>query len=267
MTDENTYQDTEFDQEFESDNDDEFNEDGNGWEESDENVDEFERDPNEIKWPSDDDIQIDENDASEIENEFWTGYYEKTDTQIALKSFLNVIELIDNGGIDNDNYKFKSLTEIIILYFNTTTNKDIIIKYFNEFLLSSNNVKSNDLGTNLRKILNTIKVNQLIYNQLYDLAMKYFKSNSINHLWFNLGLERCHSLLQQKIYKQCEILVEELHQFLRTNTKHNTTDTAKLLQVYAVKIQLTMGLIDNLAGVYDSERDMNKYNDLKYLLS
>ena len=199
------------------DNDDEFNESGAGWESA--NDDPFEQDP-EDRWSD-----IEEEDNDEIENEFWTGYYEKDDKQAALDKFLRVIELVNNGGVDTDDFKFKALTEIVVLYFHNAAYTETI-EYFEQFLSASKSVKPNDLSSNLRKILNTIKTNQDVYDQVHELVMKEYKptetvnNKSIGHLWFDLGIERCHDLMQTKIYMKCEHLIEELHE----SVKHKGID-------------------------------------------
>ena len=219
----NTWEDNEFDNEFEDD-DDEFNKSGGGWENSDPDDDPFDiEDPNDPNngWGTDPGLDP-AGDADEVENKYYEAYYEKDDMQLKLSSFLKVIELINDGGDDSDNFGFKSLTEIIILYF-TQNSKENVIKYFKQFLIASNNVKPNDLSSNLRKILNTTKSNKQIYDELHDLTMKAFKpsnnsqSGSITHLWFELGIERCHDFIQHKIFQKCQGLINELHETLKSN--------------------------------------------------
>eukprot|EP00486_Rosalina_sp_Unknown_P001676 CAMPEP_0201566730 /NCGR_PEP_ID=MMETSP0190_2-20130828/6738_1 /ASSEMBLY_ACC=CAM_ASM_000263 /TAXON_ID=37353 /ORGANISM="Rosalina sp." /LENGTH=106 /DNA_ID=CAMNT_0047985845 /DNA_START=55 /DNA_END=372 /DNA_ORIENTATION=+ len=97
---ENEYADAAFDAEFEDDNDDDFNQSGAGWENSNEEDDPFDvEDPN-GGWGSD--PALEENDASEIENKYYEAYYEKDDMDMKLSSFLRVIELINAGGNDTD---------------------------------------------------------------------------------------------------------------------------------------------------------------------
>eukprot|EP01083_Nonionella_stella_P088389 246337_1 len=263
------------DNEFEDDNDDEFNEAGSGWYDSDENVAEIEdhddnhnNDNDANDWG---DIDIaDEVDVSEVDNQFWKGYYERADTNAALQSFLRVIELIDNGAEDTDEYKFKALTEIVILYFNTHNDTQKTVEYFKSFLSCAKRAKCNDLSSNIRKILNTVKSkDKILYETLHNLSMEAFKpiaavtSGSMKHLWFRLGIERCHDYLDTNTFKKCEILIDELHSML------NKSETAKFLQVYSVKIQLTMRLIDDLAiAVHDDANErMDEFNALQLSLS
>ena len=146
-------EDADFDAEFGDDPD--FNESGGGWDVSDGEDDPFAMDdPNDAGgWGSDPELET--NAASEIENKYIEAYYEKDDMDMKLASFLKVIELINAGGDDTDDFKFKSLTEIVVLYIGQQNgNKENVIRYFGEFLNESSKVKPNDLSSNLRKILN-----------------------------------------------------------------------------------------------------------------
>eukprot|EP00486_Rosalina_sp_Unknown_P002428 CAMPEP_0201564208 /NCGR_PEP_ID=MMETSP0190_2-20130828/2257_1 /ASSEMBLY_ACC=CAM_ASM_000263 /TAXON_ID=37353 /ORGANISM="Rosalina sp." /LENGTH=85 /DNA_ID=CAMNT_0047980061 /DNA_START=65 /DNA_END=319 /DNA_ORIENTATION=+ len=75
---ENEWADEDFDAEFEDDNDDEFNQGGAAWENSDPDEDPFDvEDPNEAgDW---DDFETEQDAASEIENKYYEAYYEKDD--------------------------------------------------------------------------------------------------------------------------------------------------------------------------------------------
>ena len=236
---ENEWADDDFDAEFEDDNDDEFNQGGAGWENSDPEDDPFDvEDPNDNgDWG---DLETEQDPATEIENKYYEAYYEKDDMDLKLSSFLKVIELIKAGGDDNDDFGFKSLSEIVILYIGQQNQNENIIKYFKEFLNGSKDVKPKDLTDNLRKILNTAISNADIYNELHDLTMQTFNpssgdnndSGSIKHLWFDLGIERCHDFMTYKVYKKCENLVSELHESVKKNGNDDKSQSFVCLYIF-----------------------------------
>ena len=50
-------------------------------------------------------------------------------------------------------------------------------------------------------------------------------SGSIKHLWFDLGIERCHEFIMYKMYKKCADLVTELHESLQSDGNDNKSQS------------------------------------------
>eukprot|EP00487_Bulimina_marginata_P000663 TRINITY_DN11311_c0_g1_i1.p1 TRINITY_DN11311_c0_g1~~TRINITY_DN11311_c0_g1_i1.p1 ORF type:complete len:105 (+),score=21.88 TRINITY_DN11311_c0_g1_i1:224-538(+) len=77
----------------------------------------------------------------------------------------------------------------------------------------------------------------------------------MKRLYFELGIERCHDFVDNHKLNECQLLIQELHENVPGNDQKQT---AKLLQVYAVKIRLTMGMIEDLAMNDQENNDEHK---------
>merc|ERR1712190_117013 len=99
----------------------------------------------------------------------------------------------------------------------------------------------NDLNTAIRSILNKIQENTDVSSteEMYSMTLDFFKNmKGKERVWFEFAMKLCKTYLDSKKMKECEQLLDKLHESCKLNGNDDPAKGGQLLEIYSIKIQL-----------------------------
>lgn len=197
--------------------------------------------PEELTW----DVQC--------ENLLETGNMNKNDPELALKNYLDCIELEEKNSKENNEVKFRftALEKVVNLQYNMKKLDDMTKSYDKLLKLAQlPGVTPNELNRAIRGILNLVQTanDNDVLTQMYEKTLDFFKKQKNDRFWFEYAMRLCKTYFDKNDLKSCELLLDDLHSSCKDkNGNDDKTKGAQLLEVYAIRIQVVTARNDSVA--------------------